>query len=193
LLIVAATAQQNTIECEFETYEWLWIAKFYTCKTKTLPGVLNKNTHVTGTHESGKNDGEVEWLRCDSTTCGMTKFPHGLEKIFGNLRGVQFFAVGLSELHKEDLIPYTNLEHLLLHYNELTVLEENLFSGNPNLRTIYLPFNKIKVIHPTAFDNLTKLRHLNLHGNVCIDVNAVNDRDQIKELIDRVKDECKSE
>jgi len=78
---------------------------------------------------------------------------------------------------------------LWLYGNNLEILEENLFEFNPNLELIELGSNKIAHIDPKVFDNLIKLKSLNLVSNKCIDMFA-HDPIKFQNVIRTVQLQC---
>jgi hypothetical protein len=64
-----------------------------------------------------------------------------------------------------------SLEKLDLSFNNLSVLDEDTFKGNPNLETLLISGNQIDKIHPKTFDKLPGIRTLNFSRNLCIDKN----------------------
>ncbi|XP_062523354.1 asporin-like [Corticium candelabrum] len=52
-----------------------------------------------------------------------------------------------------------------LDHNDITELVEHQFSKFTNLRDIHINYNKIKFVHKTAFDGLSKLIALHLEHN----------------------------
>jgi Leucine-rich repeat (LRR) protein len=69
---------------------------------------------------------------------------------------------GMKELRQEHLRPFTKLRILDLNNNEIKTLEKDLFMFNTELQQITLHDNKITEVHLTAFDNLKKLKELNM-------------------------------
>jgi Leucine-rich repeat (LRR) protein len=64
----------------------------------------------------------------------------------------------------------------------MTVLGEDTFKGNPNLKTLLISGNQIDKIHPKTFDGLPSIRTLNFSENVCIDKNFELTNGSFKEM-----------
>ena len=106
---------------------------------------------------------------------------------------VRYIAVcskndGLNMAILSKLMSYmTNLESIDMSYcmldSELTI-PNGFFSGNPNIRFIYLSHNIITAIPSGVFNGLTKLEkiHLNKCGIKTIDENAFHGLTKLKEL-----------
>jgi len=75
----------------------------------------------------------------------------------------------MTEIHKEELAYYPHLKRLYLSFNELEVIESNLFINNPKLELIYIGVNKIHTVYPNVFDGLTNLVSLRFQNNSCYD------------------------
>jgi glutaredoxin-related protein len=194
LSIFAANAEQKTLQCEYGTDDWGFLGSVYRCEVSTNPAItefLTEDVQVTGTHVAGKTNDDVQGFNCDK--CGMEYFPRGLHKIFKNLCGIGISSAGLKVIFKEDLGSFDKLEALWLPSNKIEVLEQDLFSGNPNLEHLDLDDNQIKFIHSTAFENLNNLKTLWLLRNTCIDQSVANNPSGIPALIQTAKDQCTSD
>lgn len=71
----------------------------------------------------------------------------------------------LKEVTAKDLRGFTQITYLELSYNNLIILEANLFQFNPKLTEIHLEENLISFIDPAAFNGLNSLRKVDLSGN----------------------------
>lgn len=102
--------------------------------------------------------------------------------------GTKFTIINskLKEINHDDLAQFPNLESLWLHSNELKIIETNLFASNLKLKEIDLSRNKIWFIGQDTFKNLNELREVKLEKNVCIDKNLD------KTSIDEVYTKCSS-
>lgn len=116
-------------------------------------------------------------------------FPRNLNYFFPNINEV-FFECGLSEIHKEDIGQFPQLEWLYMSYNEIEVLEKNLFIYNPKLRLIFFDNNRIKFIDSQVFDNLINLEHLSLRDNICNQEHIEGNRTTVVNFIQNIKRSC---
>lgn len=119
-------------------------------------------------------------------------FPQGIEKSFPNLIAIYMNDGSLSELHQSDLQPFPQLRYLDFFENQLERIESDLFKFNSELEVIWLSDNRIKFIDPNVFDHLTKLTHLFLMDNVCIQQSETN-RSHVLKLIENVRKYCGSD
>lgn len=116
-------------------------------------------------------------------------FPQGMEKIFNNLKVIDFYRVEMVEVHQSDLKPFPDLVVLYLGHNEIKTLESGLFDHNPKLQVIAFPFNGVKEIAYNIFDNLNHLSKIWLKGNECIDTDY-NSRHEMSTAKEVVKELC---
>lgn len=144
--------------------------------------------NVSNNHTIGKNNDDVIGFWSENKTVNF--FPQNLNKMFKNLKLIVIMHGKINEIHKTDLMPFSDLEYLNLHNNTIEVLEEGLFDYNPNLAFISFANNKLYKIHPEVFDQLTKLNLLFLDGNKCVDKLAKDDHKALGKLINEVKIKC---
>jgi len=144
--------------------------------------------NITGTHLTGKNNDNVEGIYVPQGQ--VHYFPRGLNTIFRNLKGIYIQNTGLKEIHQRDLKYFPKLMVLDLISSNLEIIEENLFEFNPDLEQIYLQSNKITHIDPNVFDNLIKVKTLNLLENTCINTQAYNNPTGVQNVIKTAKAQC---
>lgn len=96
-------------------------------------------------------------------------FPMNFDKFYANLKVIFIHNSELAVLGEKDLQPFTELENFRVPGNKLMYLQQNLFQHNKKLNTIGFFNNYIILIHPNIFGHLTKLKIVNLKGNICID------------------------
>lgn len=102
----------------------------------------------------------------------------------------------LKEISSDDLKQFSgNLRHLWLFYNDIEVIEENLFMHNPNLWFIELASNKIAHVDAKVFDNLRNLNTLRLHENPCTksifsESQAWDNRSAVLSIIPKIVSRC---
>jgi hypothetical protein len=141
-----------------------------------------------GYHKYGKTNNDVTGFESYRRT--IRYFPHGLEKIFGNLKLISIWYGRILGINKSDLKPFTELVYLSLYENDIKILESGLFDFNPKLEVISLSNNKIYNIGEFVFNNLANLSYLGLEWNTCINYeNRYTDID-IKYVIKHAKDYC---
>lgn len=120
----------------------------------------------------------------------LVNFPAGIRKIFPNLFFIKLDRLGIKNLHQKDLKDFPQLIHLDLEYNDISVLEKDLFRFNKFLRTINFKINELKIIDRNIFDDLKYLQGLNLIDNRCVQ-SLYFGKAMISVAISTIRRECK--
>jgi hypothetical protein len=122
----------------------------------------------------------------------MNFFPRGLTNFFKNVENIYTPSVKLQEITKDDLAQFGGKLILFgISYNEIRVIEGDLFVNNPNLEVTYLEGNKIVQIDSGAFDGLQQLYGLWVFSNPCTDDNArAPNREEVLKLIPVLLNSC---
>ncbi|KAL7048075.1 hypothetical protein ACKWTF_003202 [Chironomus riparius] len=180
------------IECTFNPSNWTIVKDSYRCNINKNPWITRCESAqvnlVTGKHEDGMTNNDVSSLRAHAKT--INYFPQGLENFFKNLKVISIDKCQLKEIHQADLKPFTKLVELILHHNQIVVLEEGLFDYNLELELIWLNYNKIKQIDPNVFDKLNKFRYFLFSSNFCSSKDVYNSRDSVKDAVKLAKVNC---
>lgn len=121
--------------------------------------------------------------------------PHAIgETFFKNIAGLTINDSKLKEIHQQDLSEFSKLRELFIVSNEIENLEENLFEFIEHLELLWLDGNKITKIDSKIFDNLNKLRYLNIRERKsCMGAmkKIQYDHEAVKKFIDRIlKTKC---
>jgi hypothetical protein len=173
---------------------WSYIGSYYQCRMMNAVNITSLDAaqidSISKGHKVGYNNDNVESFLVDSFQ--IHYFPRGLNKFFKNLIGIGIYATKMKEIHQSDLKVFPKLRVLFLDYNNLEILEENLFEFNPNLEYIHLGYNKISHIDSKVFDKLTKFKHLDLQSNTCITMNAKFDSTEVPNIIRTAQANCKN-
>lgn len=82
-----------------------------------------------------------------------------------------------------DLKPFKKLKEIDFSFNELTVLENDLFSCNPQLETINFSFNRLNNVERDVFEHLKHLKAANLESNSSITSSSCKFTLQFKEKV----------
>jgi len=182
------------VECNYLMTSYYAKSSVYCCNVKNN---LNIDTpekvqidNISGVHKSGKTNNDEIYLQISNN---VQYFPRGFEKFYTNLIGMLFLSANLKEIHQEDLKPFPKLEYFQIHSFSFEIVEQGLFDFNPNLEVIIFESCKIFHIHPTVFDNLSKLTSLLLSGNPCISKNSYGNKSSVIEVINSAKSTCVSE
>jgi len=193
LYLLVNLSKCRSLECSYniETF-FLVLGYKYNCKVNNDLYILSSNStqvdSVKGIHPTGhSNDDEIYFYARDKT---INYFPSGLEKFFPNLKGIVISHSGLKEVHQSDLQPHSKLTYLSLPYNEIQIIDDDLFDSNLDMEMIFLQENQIFFIGSTTFDNLPGLVTLNLKENTCINKETKYNREAVMDIIKNVKNQC---
>jgi hypothetical protein len=162
----------------------------YTCEVVTgriIDKLGRYVTQTTGDHLIGKANKDVGMF--DARKVTIKYFPRNLHTHFPNLHQI-FIERKLREITKEDLEPFPKLIYLYLSFNEIEIIEKDLFIYNPELKLVFLNENRIKYVDPNVFDNLSNLVYLGFDDNDCYSEIVENSRSGVRSLIENVKENC---
>ncbi|GLG94399.1 Toll-like receptor Tollo [Gryllus bimaculatus] len=99
--------------------------------------------------------------------CGITNFSD--PDVFSALGSLQYLMLEnnyISSVSRDVLSPLTGLRGLDLSHNRMEPwIEEELFSGNPNLSIVFLADNKLTYLSPVMLEDFSKLGHLDIYDN----------------------------
>lgn len=182
------------LPCQYSVdTDWSVIDDVYFCDLTYDLNISNSNaviTSINGTHFDSQSNADVVGFRTYGKT--LHYLPQGLGKHFNveNFKFLALWTTGLKEIHQRDLAPFTDMEYLSLHGNDLEVIESNLLKFNPNIKYIGLGENKIKFIDEYVFHSLKNLHSVYLDENVCIS-KTIRGRFKIqRELPKELKEKC---
>lgn len=189
LLVTSSTLSLNvSTECTISLEDFKTIGEISTCEVDTIVEIGERNTEIS--FKNQLNNDKVKALKFE--THRMKFFPQGITKTFTSLLALYMNDGVLSEIHQNDLQPFPQLRYLDLFENLLEVIEVDLFKFNEHLEVVWLSNNRIEHIAPTVFDHLSKLSHLYLMNNVCIQQSETN-RTNVLKLIENVKEKCSND
>jgi len=180
------------MECLYRNDTWTIANKVYVCDTQNFLNIISPESAVitssTNAHMEGKGNTDVTAYVAYGKR--IEYFPRKLEKIFGNLKGIYIQKCSLRKIQNSDLKVFPYLFELSVGFNQIDVLEDDVFSSNPNLQNIVLSGNTIYHIGLKVFDNLNKLSYLQFAECDCINAVAIDSASQVKKLIKKLKLEC---
>lgn len=146
-------------------------------------------SYINGTHKYDKNIQDVKAVFIKSKV--VKYFPINLEQYFNDLEVIGIWFGRLKQIKQSDLEPFKNLKNLDLHYNDIEVLEKDLFKFNKELKAIFITHNRIRLVLPQDFENLQNLNYFVLHGNDCVDEGEIEGgRTAVVEIIKKVGEKC---
>ncbi|CAG9811187.1 unnamed protein product [Chironomus riparius] len=181
------------IECTYGLESFFVTHSSYRCLVQNDP-IINLPSKAfinstSGTHESGKNNQHVLGFFAKNKT--INYFPNGLEKIYDNIKAIVIEKCHLKEIHQSDVMVFPKLVAIGLRYNDIEVVEQNLFQYNRLLKLVLFHDNKVFHIDPAVFDHLTSLSYLGFSRNKCMSMyidsgTAV----QVQKVITEIKSKC---
>lgn len=165
IVTFSSTITSLILNCDFNyNFDWFIIGRVYTCfvnSTFINHELNNSVTNALGNHRIFKGNGDVRGLFILKKEIHF--FPRSIgEKFFKNIAGLTINDSKLKEIHQSDLEEFPKLREIFIASNEIETLEANLFKFNENLELLWLDGNKIRSIDSKIFDNLSKLRYLNI-------------------------------
>jgi hypothetical protein len=116
-------------------------------------------------------------------------FPRGIEKFFPNVRELTIYNSKLKVISKSDLQQFPKLTMFQLSYNDVEVLNDDLFEHNSELLWLEIESKKIKTLNATIFNPLKKLKVLSL-SLPCMPAKLAMDRKKVEEIIKETRNEC---
>ena len=189
LIVKEIKCQNEALNCVYS----LSYNNLYSCAlTMINPNGLNNIQDISGVHVDGKTDSDVtsayftpesNATYIPSIVCEKFKNLENLEfefvssyiteinnYYFVNCKKIEYLTFNhfkISKVYKNAFVENIQLQSLVLVDCELTDLPANIFPklGN-NLTSLYLDYNKLKVIKLGWFQSLTKLESLSLNYNL---------------------------
>ncbi|XP_070504776.1 uncharacterized protein [Chironomus tepperi] len=153
---------------------------------KINPGI--QSVHYENTQIGLKNAvGSLAGLIAEDVE--MLYIPNGIEIFIKPLKLLSITKAKLRKITKQNFEKFDNLFYLDLSYNEIEILEDNLFRANKYLTTIILNSNRIKVVEANAFNSLSNLRSFDFRNNECYS-NYSNESHNIAFLIKHIETVC---
>jgi len=165
----------------------------YYCTAENTLNIISTETGIdsaSGSHQSEKNNDDVEGFVSQSSSQNTQYFPRNLEKVFKNLKVIDINSGRIKEIHQLDLKPFPKLEVIDLYDNDIQIIEAGTFDFNPNLKDVWLT-SKILHIDPKVFDHLSKVTYLYLQGNPCIKKDATGSASAVQTLAQEAYSKCK--
>ena len=80
----------------------------------------------------------------------------------------------LIQIEESDLNYLPKLSTLVLDYNRIKILKNNILQPLTAIETVSIQFNKIRTIESYAFKGLINLRNILLNNNKLIDINYID-------------------
>lgn len=183
-----------SFECDYQILNRFVIGESYNCIAKIIEngGTTNNLINIFGTHQSGRTQESVTFLRIDNQT--VTTIPENSGRFLPNLQGIELWNTKLKTVTSKELQSLPQIRIFSSTLNDIEFLEENLFVYNLKLEWIIFNQNKIKTVggnlFPSTFD-LSQITRADFRFNICVVVNVVNRADIDRLLSFRLSEICK--
>ena len=180
------------LQCNFDSVERNHlVAKYACCLTTSITEPKSVIATISGTHEDGKTNEDVEEIVGKSI---IHYVPRGLSKFFENITRLRLSGMQLQEISRQDLMEYEKLVYLDLSNNHLTSLPDDLFLGNKNLHLIHFQNNRLNTLSSKLLRNIqnNNLQEVNFCNNT--NINACYQKDTINTLeglMKTIDEKCK--
>lgn len=191
MIAILATSEALLLDCTYSVTTSWNVANVYSCTGRIITtGLPRTIVEVTRNHLTDKtNDDVLNVIIGDKTV----KFiPRHLGAFFPNLESLNMLNSGVEEISRVDLAGMPKLKQLYMESNLITVLENDLFKRNPQLKWISFHDNPIAHVGLDTFKNLDKLVSINLNGNAnsCHNYYSDNNRAATVALISKLAVYC---
>jgi Leucine-rich repeat (LRR) protein len=182
---------EQKITCRYQNSNWTYSEKVYTCSVVDQSIDSQTTQILIGDHSDGKSNGDV--LGINFKDCSISKFPRGLTKIFPNLKYFQIASSRLAHISRDCLKEFAKVTFLWLQQNQIAYLPGDLLEDLKDLEVFVAWDSKIELIEPNIFDKATKLKHVNLNGNICINkcFSSVDAKKKNNATLDEIKTELR--
>lgn len=167
------------IDCSFsksenshEDFYWDVLKHAYTCygtvtvKDPRTPLKFNTN------HKPPRNNDQVHGLMIIHQR-DLEAFPHGIQKTFSKLNGIDLEGCGLTSISAKDLMHFPDLLQISLDDNKITQLPHDLFTHNRKLQRIDLEGNPLLHVGSNIFKSLPELKTVYMRHTTCTSENAL--------------------
>lgn len=172
-VLLACSVKAIQFECTFEMRSpWTPMGNRYTCYATVINSGPASLESVTGVHQEGKSDEDVEYLLIFRQELPFV--PEGIADIFKNLDSLLIQRTSLNSLRAKDLRPFPRLMLINLVQSQLTSIDGDLFAYTPHLRYVDFSSNQIEFIEQDLVTSLNDLEYLGFLYNVCINQTATN-------------------
>jgi hypothetical protein len=139
---------------------------------------------IKGIHVEGKTNKDVHTLTMYDQQ--LEHFPRYLCSVFPNLRSVSIVGCGIKSISRLDFIGFEDVEKLMLNGNKIKTLAADVFEFAKNLEGVSFFANEIEFIDECTFEELKKLKYLNLKLNKSIDL-CVNEFTHVRMSMSQLK------
>lgn len=152
---------------------WGVIGIRYTCDKSFVKDTATETalTKVIGAHLDSQTDAKVEAIMVTQEKT-LNRLPPKIGSFFPNLQALVWTHGNITSLHPEDIEQVNKLVILVLGYNKIVTLSEDLFKNMPQLLLIEFNNNLLEHVEKNTLMKGKNLDSADFRGNPCIDVHA---------------------
>lgn len=176
--------------CLHQIFENWWLTgDVYGCHAAIIfIGDIRIVTNVTGDgHLHGLSNNDVKAFVGNG---GILKHaPHNLHEFYPNLEVLEMLGVELEEISAEALSGLYKLRTLIVPYNKIKVIGNDLFKNNPLMIGVSIHNNLIRHVAHNVFDHLDRLERILFQLTSCMDA-AAGTPDELNLLKFRLSVNC---
>ncbi|KAG5668966.1 hypothetical protein PVAND_016871 [Polypedilum vanderplanki] len=179
-----------TINCDFHiSTKYFAPTEVYECRVTNYLVINSPNQKVeaiVGNHFINMTNNDVTGIRIKEKS--LKFMPKNLDQFFPNLKVIFISRSGLCEIHESDLRAFKSLVNLDLSYNDIKVIERNLFKYNEKLEVLVLKNNPLQHVHLNVFDHLRNLKYFAVNG--CWNGQVSNNKTAVKSIVHNLRENC---
>lgn len=127
-------------------------------------------TQIIGNHQPGRNDFDVKAFSVVNQY--LLEFPLNVSNFFPKLESIRVFQSKLKRISRSDLESFTDLKELDLTYNDIEIINSDLFQSNLKMEAIAFNLNPLKHVAHHVFDHLPNLSTLDFRFTRCVNATA---------------------
>lgn len=189
LIIAVLQVNSSTMSCDYKNWNYWQVGSLYSCVGQVSETSDQSVTEIFGSHVSEKSNDDVRGLYLNSPD--MTVFPKNIDQFFFNIEAICVeVKTNIRELNREDLAPFKKLRQLHMFGHKIQNLKHDLFLDTPLIEHISFAGNPLKHVAHETFDGLKNLQSLYVLWTTCINEQAENDSEKVKQIIQKLIVNC---
>ena len=166
VIFMSSSVKSFDLKCKYENAYSNMLGYLLSCQVETSFDLTNRSESEITSVNGVATPTDVKMLFFSSPTFGF--IPKGIDKLFPRLQVLKFIESSLESIKQEDLKSLKNLYELDLGSNKLTILEEELFKFNTELRYIRFDNNQLEFVEADILKPLKNLDKAHFRNCRCI-------------------------
>ncbi|KAG5668288.1 hypothetical protein PVAND_016235 [Polypedilum vanderplanki] len=180
-----------TINCVFKSTSLNIVGNVYQCQTTNIPTSCIFVTKITGAHQDGKNNIDVEslWIQGNYT---LSFVPRNFSFFFPFLRAISIWYSSIEILYGDEFDEFDYFDYISIQHSYLKTISSRLFESSPQMVHVYFGNNMVERVGNDLFTplDITQLQVLGFTNNPCIKRASVNSQADIISYIDELREKC---